>query len=307
MSTWEHVRTVLLVSGGVILLLLLATLWLRRIISKYKVQKMPMGEKLAHVNALADPFGFFYVRDWDVFSTRLDAWQRQMGYEALFDAAAPAAHMVMDVWPVYFDYEGRTWLIEFWKGQYGINSGGEVGVYHADRIVAPHEYKYAHFDAAEDGELPLIRCRLAREDETLCSYEMRHWWLTGFAMGRFSKPEQLVLTAEFRFEELELARAFCEGLGKSPAADRYEHCGRKVIVTMDGGSRVSSLAVLQRAWAQLWNRFWVGVFLCVTRPFESSLDRLLFLYEQLPGCVRKLFVFDRRRYKRAGRQTEEIK
>ena len=26
--------------------------------------------------------------------------------------------------PVYFDYGGKTWLMEFWKGGYGITAGG---------------------------------------------------------------------------------------------------------------------------------------------------------------------------------------
>ena len=33
--------------------------------------------------------------------------------------------MVFETLPVYFDYAGKTWLIQIWKGQYGICTGCE--------------------------------------------------------------------------------------------------------------------------------------------------------------------------------------
>ena len=45
---------------------------------------------------------------------------------------APRFQMVTQFEPIYFDYDGKTWLIEFWKGQYGINTGAEIGIYHTD-------------------------------------------------------------------------------------------------------------------------------------------------------------------------------
>ena len=62
----------------------------------------------------------------------------------------PRFQMVFDALPIYFDYRGRTWLIELWKGQYGINTGAELGIYHADKILSESEYKTALFTAAED-------------------------------------------------------------------------------------------------------------------------------------------------------------
>ncbi len=67
---------------------------------------------------------------------------------------AVGAGMVIDAFPVYFNYEGRTWLVEFWKGQYGINTGGEVGIYHAKGVIPPHAYHTVHFEAVSDAELP---------------------------------------------------------------------------------------------------------------------------------------------------------
>ena len=38
--------------------------------------------------------------------------------------------MIIDCEPIYFRYKGKKWLIEFWKGQYGMTTGGEVGIYY---------------------------------------------------------------------------------------------------------------------------------------------------------------------------------
>lgn len=61
--------------------------------------------------------------------------------------------MVFNALPVYFDYDGRTWLIEFWKGQYGLHTGCEIGVYCSDRILRPAERSAELFHAVSDEEL----------------------------------------------------------------------------------------------------------------------------------------------------------
>ena len=76
-------------------------------------------EKIQQLNDLIAPFGFCYSPCQDIFTSRVDAWQREFGYCALYDQAAPFAQMVIDCEPVYFDYEGRTWLIELWNQHRG--------------------------------------------------------------------------------------------------------------------------------------------------------------------------------------------
>lgn len=106
----------------------------KRIIKK--LCSMCMQEKCDLLNELVEPFGYSYISSQDLFTSRQDAFQRAFGYCALYDRAAFRFHMIFDCLPVYFDYRGKTWLIEFWKGQYGINTGCEIGVYYADRILA---------------------------------------------------------------------------------------------------------------------------------------------------------------------------
>ena len=58
--------------------------------------------------------------------------QRYFGYAYAYDAAALAMNAIIDCEPIFFDYAGKTWMIELWKGQYGLETGCEIGVYNRD-------------------------------------------------------------------------------------------------------------------------------------------------------------------------------
>lgn len=285
------------------LLAVLLLVWLfRRRKSRLRVSRMGMPQKVKILNELAQPFGFFYDPREDVFTSHGDAWQRNFGYEALFDRMAAGANMVIDAWPVYFDYGGRTWLVEFWKGQYGINTGGEVGIYHADTLVPPHLYRKAHFDAAADEELPWIRCRLTRGPREIYTLEKYHWWLTGFRMGMFSRPCELTLTASVRFREPEMARAFFRALEQSGRPrENYHMYQNEVHVKMDFSEKPALLRRIHCRVIQGCNRFYCGLFGMVTRPFTGTADRMLFLYYQVPFAFRRMLGKKRCRCPRRGR------
>ena len=123
-------RCLLCIAFLVLFAALLILAVVHRVRAKKKVLALTPGERVRLLNELAEPFGFAYLPAEDIFTSRLDAWQRDKGYEAKYDTMAVGAGMVIDAFPVYFNYEGRTWLVEFWKGQYGINTGGAVSYTH---------------------------------------------------------------------------------------------------------------------------------------------------------------------------------
>lgn len=289
MTAWE--QTGILVCAGILLFLcaLIGIGVMRRKKSRRKVNQLEMPQKIALLNELAEPYGFFYDEREDVFSSHIDAWQRKNGYTAMFDKAAASAGMVLDAWPVYFDYAGKTWLVEFWKGQYGINTGGEIGIYHTEEPVSPYFYSVTHFEAAEDDEMPDICCRLERKGETVYEYCERHWWLTGFRMGTFSKPSDLKLLATLTFEEPKMAQALFEGLRRSgESRSRYRICGREVCVQMDFSKKHAPFIQLHRFLRQHMNRFFCYCYRVLTKPYTDTVERMIFLYYLLPGCFRRM-------------------
>ena len=134
-----------------------------------RLTNMSESEKNEKIDEIAGTFGYQYVPEWDVFTSRRDAWQKQFGYGSVYDKASPYAGMVFETLPVYFDYAGKTWLIQIWKGQYGICTGCEVGVYHAKHIVEEKEWKNTIFHAVDEQEMPLISTVLRREGRVVAA------------------------------------------------------------------------------------------------------------------------------------------
>lgn len=236
-------RCLLCIAFLVLFAALLILAVVHRVRAKKKVLALTPGERVRLLNELAEPFGFAYLPSEDIFTSRLDAWQRDKGYEAKYDTMAVGAGMVIDAFPVYFNYEGRTWLVEFWKGQYGINTGGEVGIYHAKGVIPPHAYHTAHFEAVSDAELPRICNCLDTAEETFYEICARHWWLTGFRMGVYTKPSRLRLATTLIFPEQEMALAFWEGLRKTgKPRSLFRICGRRSQCADEffGGTRIDS-------------------------------------------------------------------
>lgn len=271
--------------------------WRRKRIIR-KVCSMCMDEKCRILNEIIEPFGYSYILSQDIFTSRIDAWQREFGYCTLYDKAASHFNMIFDCLPVYFNYQGRTWMIEFWKGQYGINTGCEIGVYHADRILDEDELSRTLFQCAENKDMLRLSFNLFRNQKMLAHLCEKHWWLTAFSMGCFSQPSDLSMGASVTLETPDMAEAFIQGLIKAGCHEReIRLCCNTVTFTFTGcNCKQSMFKRLRIRIAQCMNRFWCKVYLFVTRAFCLSIDRLLYLYFYLPFAFRKMLRI--RKYKK---------
>lgn len=272
-----------------------------------KINAMDYYTKCSLLNELVYPFGYDFHCDCGFFSSTVDAPQRQAGYTRLYDYMAPRFQMVFDSLPVYFDYRGRTWLIEFWKGQYGINTGAEIGIYHADSIIPESDYKNAWFSCAEENEMLDCSFRLCKcENECICN-SGRHWWLTAFLVGCFSRPSCLAMESCICFPNREMLSAFLDGLKR---ADCPEDClsvrGLSVcFVFHRDTTKYNLLTRFWRRFSQWKNKLFCKLYLWVTRPFLCTEDRVLYLYYYLPRAFRKLLRlrrFNKRCHKRRHRE-----
>ncbi|MCM1569191.1 MAG: DUF4474 domain-containing protein [Roseburia sp.] len=267
---------------------------------KKKIRKilcnMTCEEKCDTLEPLIEPFGYCYDPSQDVFSTIIDAPQRTFGYTALFDRYASHFHMVFDCLPIYFDYQERTWLIELWKGQYGINLGCEVGIYKADSLVSTIWQKTALFHSVEDVEMLPISIRLFRNGCQISQLCRRHWWLTIFHMGKYSEPRDLSMQVCITFPNAEMLNAFTNALQKQDNLS-FQVYGLQVQLLFESCTSCR-LPFLQRffcRFSQWKNRSLCRLFLWVTKPFCSSIDRLLCLYFFLPSVFRRIFRNKKRR------------
>jgi len=166
------------------------------------------------LNELIEDAGFVYEPKQDIFYSSVNAWQRDMGYCRLYDEAAAPLGMIIDCEPIYFTYGGKRWLIEFWKGQYGLSTGGEIGIYTTEDpdINIPDFFNGTFYNAASDEDMLQIYFILRKDHKTLFSRESRHWWHTGFIVGEFSQPWELSMQIKMKLKDVDMCNEFLKGL-----------------------------------------------------------------------------------------------
>lgn len=174
-------------------------------------------------------FGFKYNTKDQVFITAEDAWQRNFGFEETYDNFAGAGAISYDTIRVKFNYQGNEWMVQFWKGQYGlVLIGAEVGLYNRKENATASSY----YDCVTDEEKLNMSMKVYRQNaENQNKYDLlfkrsptKTWWLTGFTPGTLSagsyvvNPDQTAkLRAEYviNFQTAEQAQAFIGGLEKT--------------------------------------------------------------------------------------------
>ena len=174
--------------------------------------------------------GFDYDPGQDIIYSRMDALQRKFGYAYGYDNAALAMSAVIDCEPIFFDYAGKHWMIELWKGQYGLEAGCEIGVYTRkigdssgiypllDGTLGrrPGDGAASHnlfYDCAADGDRLKLSLTLYRDGRALFTRGPElHWWLTGFKWGVLARPEQLTVDIGIEFPDAGMRDAFAGAL-----------------------------------------------------------------------------------------------
>ena len=257
-----------------------------------KICGMELCEKVYLLDDLLRPFGFSYCQGQDIITSTTDAWQREFGYCRFFDKSAAYFNMVFDCEPIYFDYQGQTWMIELWKGQYGINTGGEIGIYHADCILSPEQYDRALFHSVSDRQMMNLSMELFFKGKSMFCIRRTHWWLTGFCVGHFCEPGDLTMKVSITFPNSCMLQKFVESLVHAGYADCAVFlCGLTVSFTFAVPCTRQCRPWLRCRLAQCSNRFFCRLYQYITKPFHCTLDRLLFLYFFLPFTFRRILRF----------------
>ena len=179
---------------------------------------MTEEEKRAALNLLSyklDKNGIFYVEH--------EPWQKQFGFNQIYDLASPLIQLVYGTVRIKFTYgyvyklypkdhelKGQVmydkngdpvyetdalgkpvqkdWMIQMWKGRYGmVMMGAEIGVY-----TKPHTQTAEHYNAAVEEEELIMAMDVYQHNfktgQTKYLFTRgpeSAWWLTGFVPGSF--------------------------------------------------------------------------------------------------------------------------
>lgn len=273
-----------------------------------KVRCLTKEEKERSLDKALAPFGFAYERGWDCIISRMDPWQREMGYCRQYDEWAPAMNMIMDCEPVYFSYNGRQWLLEFWKGQYGCTTGAEIGLYYNEEKSKEEPQKLFYTCARDDMRLPM-QFVLWKDGKRILERSAVHWWLTGFLPGEYSKPKQLKMEIAICFPNQGMRNAFYEGLlhaGYLPEEIRTEQLRISFLFDRPRTGQPSRFGSCYRFLISLRNRRYCRWYLRASGCFQSTLDRISFLGYCFPFLYRKLIClgmrYNRKRLEKCRRR-----
>lgn len=153
-----------------------------------------------------------------------DCFQAEWGYNPLYDAGANLIDFDIETTKLDFNYDGKKYRIQLWKGQYISGDigtvGGEIGVYtrNPDKAYLMRE----HYDcAAEDDWVKMEMTVLWDENgdgNYLPQFTRNYdtfWWATGFVDGQLADrndSNSLRLLGRITFESEEQAQAFASAM-----------------------------------------------------------------------------------------------
>ena len=166
-----------------------------------------------------NPEGQYYYTD------DKECWQSNAGYNEVYDQMTPLTAMFIDCLRVRFNYGGKDWMVQFWKGQYGwLLLGAEIGLYTApEGEVSGVHGDINHYDCAaqEDWLYMQLDCYYAEQGKG--TYERlfsrpyaKYWWPTGFVKGQLTKytapRSELKVKARITLKDEVMADAFVAAL-----------------------------------------------------------------------------------------------
>ena len=168
------------------------------------------------IDELINTAGYAYNPKKDIFFSTMYAWQRKMGYCRLYDEAAAPLGMIIDCEPIRFSYGGKRWLIEFWKGQYGMTTGCEIGVYTSTwpDLNIPGVFDGTFYSCASNKDRLNMAFVLYKNGKEIMTRKGKHWWLTGFKLGEFSEPSELSMDIYITLKNRTMRDAFLRSLKK---------------------------------------------------------------------------------------------
>ena len=175
-------------------------------------------------------FGYKYSTKDKIFYTAEDSWQRNFGFNEVYDDAAAVGFMTYNTFRVYFEEGGLEWMIQFWKGQYGYAFvGSEIGVYTRPKGSGNGS---THYQCADDAHKFYMTMNVYRQnpdnknkyDYLFTRSRCKTWWCTGFVPGtlgfaQVNVPDEdgtakLKVDSKIEFNNEEQAQGFINGLRK---------------------------------------------------------------------------------------------
>lgn len=243
-------------------------------------------QQLQNINSDLKHAGFAYSEKGDYFYSLKNCWQYDIGYCKFFDDNSIFLNMAIHCEPITFSYGGKRWLIEFWKGQYGITTGAEIGVYNTrKKDIKTNIFSGTYYEKINPNEFLPMSFILKKGKKTILKRKSTHWWLTGFKLGQYSKRSQLSMKIKIKFPNIMMRDAFVTGLTKTGySKSEYSVLNNtvKIKYTTPHTNQPLSQKSIQSAIAQQTNNNNCKIFNIATKKYKYTLDKLEYIKYSIP-------------------------
>ncbi len=174
--------------------------------------------------------GYYLDLNQNYVYTGIDVWQRNMGFNIFYDIFCYLTPFFFHYTTqrIKFNYDGKDWMFQMWKGRYAIANGGELGIY-----TRPEEKEGSFYDCGADEDMLVMSIAVYHGDDLIFKRDpMLHWWVTGFAISDTAYlPESLTLVATIEMRDEEMLKAAEEAFEQKQNVLDYEVDGLTISFT----------------------------------------------------------------------------
>lgn len=157
----------------------------------------------------------------------VNCWMRDFGFCFIYDLFSYITPFYNYITRRYkFEYDGKEWMIQAWKGNYLFTNGAEVGIYNRNKGSIGTFYN------CYDSEMNMA-LKLSCGDEIIYNIQKEHWWINGFKLSEdLYSPEDMTIEFSIEFPSAEMAEAFAESVNNQYRNDSsciINHCRATVV------------------------------------------------------------------------------
>lgn len=174
--------------------------------------------------------GYYLDFNQNFVYTGINVWQRSLGFNIFYDIFCYLTPFFFHYTTqrVKFNYDGKDYMFQMWKGRYAIANGGELGIY-----TRPEEKNGTFYDCAADEDMLVMSIEVYHGEDLIFEYgPVLHWWVTGFAISDTAYlPQSLTLVSTITLKDEEMLKAVTEALDQKAGIIDYEVNGLDVTLT----------------------------------------------------------------------------
>ncbi len=174
--------------------------------------------------------GYYLDFNQNFVYTGINVWQRSLGFNIFYDIFCYLTPFFFHYTTqrVKFNYDGKDYMFQMWKGRYAIANGGELGIY-----TRPEEKSGTFYDCASDEDMLVMDLQVYHGEDLIFEYgPVLHWWVTGFAISDTAYlPQSLTLVSTITLKDEEMLKAVTEALDQKAGIIDYEVNGLDVTLT----------------------------------------------------------------------------